>query len=369
MASNLYVTIAGNAHAAKQAGLRYTSDEQAGIYRRRRGANGFAYLNDLGIVVRDRITLGRIKSLVIPPAWTDVWISPHENGHLQATGRDARGRKQYRYHPDWTAAQQQSKYERVVSFAKVLPKIRRRVARDLRKRGLPREKVLAAIVQLLEKSLVRVGNDEYARANGSYGLTTMRNKHVRIQGSSIRFRFRGKSGIEHHVELESPVLARIARQCQELPGQELFQYLAEDGNVVDVGSADVNEYLREISGMEISAKDFRTWAGTKLAAKALEEFADFESDAAAKRNITRAIERVASRLGNTRTVCRKCYVHPAVIEAYLDRSLVEFLKRRTEQEIQGLSHLPAEEAAVLGLLQGRLKQQSKAKRRRPRKHR
>lgn len=358
----------GNAHAARQAGLRYSSDEQAGIHRRRRGTNGFSYSNDRNQPVRNHATLDRIRSLAIPPAWTDVWISPHENGHVQATGRDARGRKQYRYHPAWTTAQEQSKYERVVSFAKRLPKIRRRVARDLRKRGLPREKVLAAIVQLLEKSLIRVGNDEYARANGSYGLTTMRDKHVQIRGSSIRFRFRGKSGIESDIELESPVLARIARKCQELPGQELFQYVAEDGHVVDVGSADVNEYLREIAGMEISAKDFRTWAGTKLAAQVLEEFEDFDSNAAAKRNVTRAIERVASRLGNTRTVCRKCYVHPAVIEAYLDRSLVEVLKRRTEQELAGLSHLPAEEAAVLGLLQGRLKQQLNGKRRRPRKH-
>jgi len=355
-------------HTARQAGLRYSSDEQPGIHRIKRGAKGFLYRDERGKPVRNRADLDRIESLVIPPAWTDVWISPHEKGHLQATGRDARGRKQYRYHPDWTEAQEQSKYERVVSFAKVLPKIRRRVSRDLRKRGLPREKVLAAIVQLLEKSLIRVGNDEYARVNGSYGLTTMREKHVEIRGSSIRFRFRGKSGIQRDIALESAVLAKVARKCQELPGQDLFQYLAEDGKVVDVGSADVNEYLREISGMEISAKDFRTWAGTKLAAQALEEFEDFESNAAAKRNITRAIERVASRLGNTRTVCRKCYVHPAVIEAYLDRSLVEVLKRRTEQELKGLSHLPAEEAAVLGLLQGRLKQQLKAKRRRPRKH-
>jgi len=340
--------------AARSARLRYVSDTERGFSRRRRGKS-FAYVRPDGKLLRDTAMLTRIRSLAIPPAWKDVWICPSSNGHLQATGRDARGRKQYRYHPRWREAQDQHKYERIIAFAKALPKIRRAVGRHLRKRGLPREKVLAATVKLLETTLIRVGNDEYARDNQSFGLTTMQDEHVKIRGATIRFDFRGKHGIEHEIDLKDRRLAAIVHACRDLPGQELFQYLDEAGQVRDVGSSDVNAYLREISGQDFTAKDFRTWAGTALAARALQEFQNFDSTAAAKRNITKAIERVAERLGNTQAICRKCYVHPAIIEAYMDRSLVKTLKRRAEKELRGTLHrLSSEEAAVLALLQQRM---------------
>jgi DNA topoisomerase-1 len=340
--------------AALAANLRYVSDSERGFGRRGRGKS-FTYVRQNGEPLRDAATLARIRALAIPPAWRDVWICPQRNGHLQATGRDARGRKQYRYHPKWREAQDQSKYERVIAFAKTLPKIRRAVARDLKKRGLRREKVLAACVKLLETTLIRVGNDEYARDNESFGLTTMQDEHVKLRGPTIRFDFRGKHGIEHEIDLEDLLLARIVHACRDLPGQELFQYLDEAGAVRDVGSGDVNDYLRSITGEDFTAKDFRTWAGTALAAQALQEFQDFDSAAAAKRNITKAIERVAERLGNTQAICRKSYVHPAIIEAYMDRSLIKTLKRRTETELRGRMHrLSSEEAAVLALLQQRM---------------
>jgi DNA topoisomerase-1 len=367
MVSRAPTPAAHNGYVARKAGLRYGDDTSPGIHRQRKGKS-FAFVDQHGKRVTKPRTLDRIRALAIPPAWQDVWISPHANGHLQATGRDDRGRKQYRYHDRWTEARDADKYDKLVAFAKVLPRIRRRVARDLRHRGLPREKVLAAIVRLLETSLVRVGNEEYARTNGSFGLTTMKNRHLKVRGKTLRFQFRGKSSVEHDLELESPLIAKIARQCQDLPGQELFQYVDEGDQVVDVNSTDVNDYLREISGLDVTAKDFRTWAGTTLAAQALQEFQDFDSDAAANRNVTQAIERVATRLGNTKTVCRKCYVHPAVIDAYLDRSLLKLLKGRTEQELKtGLTKLSPEEAAVLGLLQGRLKKQL-SRHTRPRRH-
>jgi DNA topoisomerase I len=341
-------------HAAKAAGLRYVEDSRPGITRQKRGHN-FEFVGIGGRPIRNRRVLDRIRSLAIPPAWTDVWICASPNGHLQATGRDVRGRKQYLYHPRWREVRDQNKYEKVIQFARALPKIRRRVAAHLLKRRLSREKVLAAVVKLLETTLIRVGNDEYARQNRSFGLTTMHDRHARVNGTQVHFEFRGKSGIEHEIDLADPRLARIVRQCQELPGQELFQYLDDDGNVHDVTSGDVNEYLRQISGLEMTAKDFRTWAGTALAAQALQEFEDFDSQAAAKRNVTRAIERVAERLGNTKTICRKCYVHPAVIDAYMDRSLVKTLKAKAERELrQSLTALSAEEAAVLALLQQRM---------------
>jgi DNA topoisomerase-1 len=343
--------------AAKSARLRYVRSADPGFARRRHG-KAFTYLRPGGQKLRDPATLARIASLAIPPAWTDVWICQSPNGHLQATGRDARGRKQYRYHARWRAAQDQHKYERIIAFAKTLPRIRRAVARDLRKRGLPREKVLAAAIKLLEATLIRVGNDEYARDNQSFGLTTMHDRHVRIRGATIRFDFRGKHGIEHEIDLEDRQLAAIVHACRDLPGQELFQYLDEAGEVRDVGSGDVNDYLRQVSGKDFTAKDFRTWAGTALAARALQEFQDFDSKAAAKRNITRAIENVAERLGNTRAICRKSYVHPAVIDAYMDRSLVQTLTRRTEKELRGKLHrLSSAEAAVLALLQQRMEQE------------
>lgn len=346
--------------AARAANLRYVSDSERGFRRRRRG-KAFTYVRADGEPIRDATALARIRTLAIPPAWRDVWICPRANGHLQATGRDARGRKQYRYHPKWREAQDQSKYERVIAFAQTLPKIRRAVARDLGKRGLTREKVLAACVKLLETTLIRVGNDEYARDNESFGLTTMQDEHVEVRGATVRFDFRGKHGIEHEIDFKDRQLAAIVHACRELPGQELFQYVDGSGAVRDVGSGDVNDYLREISGEDFTAKDFRTWAGTALAAQALQEFEDFDSKAAAKRNVTKAIERVAERLGNTQAICRKCYVHPAVIEAYMERSLVQMLKRRTERELRGTLHrLSSEEAAVLALLQQRMELELKA---------
>jgi DNA topoisomerase-1 len=295
---------------------------------------------------------------VIPPAWEDVWICTNPDGHLQVTGRDARGRKQYRYHPRWRQVRDENKYDKLISFARALPRIRHRVAKHLRQRGLSREKVLAAVVKLLETTLVRVGNDEYAKQNNSFGLTTMRDHHVRVTRSKIRMEFNGKSGIGHEIDIQDPRLLKIVRACQELPGQDLFQYVDDQGAIRDIGSSDVNDYLRQISGQDFTAKDFRTWAGTALAAQALREFEDFDTAAAAKRNVTKAIERVAKRLGNTKAVCRKCYIHPAVIDAYMDRSLIATLKARAETELrETISRLPAEEAAVLALLQQSMEQQ------------
>jgi DNA topoisomerase-1 len=297
--------------------LKYVDDSQPGI-RRRRWGRAFRYVMPSGRPVRQQSVLERIRSLVIPPAWTEVWICRTANGHLQATGRDARGRKQYIYHPRWREARDAAKFANLASFAKALPLIRRRVRRDLQQRGLPRTKVIAAIVRLLETTLIRIGNEEYTRTHGSFGLTTLRGRHVEVVGSTISFEFHGKSGVKHEIDLTDPRLATIVRKCQELPGQKLFQYIDEAGAVRNIGSADVNSYLREISGHAFTAKDFRTWAGTRLALKTLQQLPDFTSAAAARRNILRAIELVARRLGNTKTVCRKSYIHPAVFEAYLD---------------------------------------------------
>ncbi len=346
--------IAAPEETAREAGLRYLPDDRPGITRKGAGT-GFSYRRPDGERITDKKTLARIKSLAIPPAWTDVWISPSPNGHVQATGRDAKGRKQYRYHPKWREARDENKYEHVLAFGKALPRIRERVEQDLRRPGLPPEKVLAAIVRLLETTLIRVGNDEYARQNKSYGLTTMRDRHAEINGASVTFSFNGKSGIEHKVDLHDRRLARIVKQCREIPGQELFQYIDEDGNRRDVGSADVNAYLKEICGEDFTAKDFRTWAGTKLAAEALAEFEAFDSDVAAKKNVVAAIERVASRLGNTTAVCRKCYVHPAVIDAYMDGDTVASIRDRAGRELaRHLDDLDPAEAAVLMLLHARL---------------
>jgi DNA topoisomerase-1 len=348
------------AESARAAGLRYVSDAMPGI-RRLRAGKGFRYVTPDGKPVRDEAELGRIRALVIPPAWTDVWICPLPNGHVQATGRDARGRKQHRYHPRWREVRDSTKYDRLIAFGQALPRIRRRVGRDMAQPGLPRVKVLATVVRLLETTLIRVGNEEYARQNGSFGLTTMRDRHVEVNGKSLRFTFRGKSGIEHTVDLHDRRLARIVEQCQDVPGQELFQYLGDDGQRRTIDSADVNEYLRGITGADFTAKDFRTWAGTVLAARALQEFAAFDSQAQAKRNILRAIETVAKRLGNTRAVCRQCYVHPAVFDAYLDGTLLQTLSQRVEKElVRSLSRLRPEEAAVLAFLQERLKREAAA---------
>jgi len=301
--------------------------------------------------------------LAIPPAWRDVWICPIAHGHLQATGIDAKGRKQYRYHPRWRAVRDETKYDRMRLFGRALPGIRARVERDLARSGLPREKILATIVRLLETTLIRVGNEEYARQNASFGLTTMQDRHVDISGATLTFEFRGKSGISHSIDLTDRRLAKIVKRSQDLPGYELFQYLDEQGTRRSVDSADVNAYLKEISGEEFTAKDFRTWAGTVLAARALQEFQTFDSQAQAKRNVVQAIEAVAKRLGNTKAVCRKCYVHPRVIDLYMDGSLLQTLKRRVKKELsQSLHGLPPEEAAVLALLQQRLGREERSRR-------
>ena len=299
-------------------------------------------------------TLKRIKALAIPPAWTQVWICPNPNGHLQATGRDARGRKQNRYHPRWREIRDETKYARMIAFAKALPAIRRRVTADLALPGLPKAKVLATVVRLLEVTLIRVGNDEYARDNDSFGLTTMRDRHVDVRGEKLRFHFRGKGGKWHNVDIHDRRLARIVKSCHDLPGHELFQFVDDEGKRHDINSEHMNEYLREITKEDFTAKDFRTWAGTVMAALALREFDKFDSHAQVKKNIVQAIESVARRLGNTKTVCRKCYVHPDVIDAYLDGTLLATLRQRTEKQLsRGLKGLRPEEAAVLGLLQQR----------------
>jgi DNA topoisomerase I len=299
--------------------------------------------------------LKRIRSLAIPPAWTSVWICPYPNGHIQATGRDKRGRKQYRYHPRWREVRDESKYGKMLVFGRVLPVIRARVDADLRRRGLSRERVLAAVVRLMEVTLCRVGNNEYARANKSYGLTTLRDRHVDIDGSRIHLSFRAKHGIRHETDIRDRRLARIVKDCRDLPGYELFQYLDEEGNRHSIDSADVNEYLREISGEEITAKDFRTWAATNLAALALQEFELFDTEAKKKHAVVRAVENVAKHLGNTPAICRKCYIHPAVFDGYLDGTLATTLKEQTRKYLaENITGLSAEEAAVAAFLSLRL---------------
>jgi DNA topoisomerase-1 len=340
--------------AAESAGLRYVTDERAGIGRRPAG-DGFSYVKPDGEPLRDEATLGRIRKLAIPPAWTDVWICPKANGHLQATGRDARGRKQYKYHPQFRELRESTKYEHMMEFARALPGVRARLAEHMALRGLPREKVLATIVHLLETTLIRVGNDDYARTNKSFGLTTLRNPHVKVEGSELRFQFKGKGGKTWRLQVKDRRIAKIVKACQELPGQELFQYLDENSELKDVTSADVNAYLREITGRDITAKDFRTWAGTVLAALALQEFEAFDSQAGVKKNLRAAIERVAARLGNTATICRKCYIHPEVLAAYTEGALLLEVKEQVEAELRDdLGALKPEEAAVLALLEARL---------------
>jgi DNA topoisomerase-1 len=303
--------------AASEIHLRHVDDARTPGIRRLGRRNRFRYVAPNGRTIGNRAELQRIRSIVIPPAWTDVWICPDASGHIQATGRDARGRKQYRYHPRWREKRDEAKYDKLVPFARALPRIRRRTRADLNKPGLSREKVLAAVVQLLEKTLIRVGNEEYARDNHSFGLTTMRDQHAKINGTKVRFEFRGKSGIRHAVDLEDRRLAKIVKACRDLPGYELFQYIDDTGKRQVIDSEDVNEYVGEISGAHFTTKDFRTWAGTMLAAEALRPLAPFKSQAEAKRNVNRAIECVARRLGNTVAVCRKCYIHPAILAAYM----------------------------------------------------
>jgi DNA topoisomerase-1 len=340
--------------AAEAVGLTYVSDEKPGI-RREKAGDGFTYLKPDGEPVSDETTIERIRKLAVPPAWTDVWICPKANGHLQASGRDAKGRKQYRYHAQFREARESTKYEHMMEFARALPAVRAKLAEHMALRGLPREKVLATVVHLLETTLIRVGNDDYARTNKSYGLTTLQNPHVQVDGTQLRFRFKGKSGKTWQLQVKDRRIAKIVKSCQDLPGQDLFGYVDENGQVRDVTSADVNAYLKEITGRDITAKDFRTWAGTVLAAMALQEFESFDSQAMAKKNVRAAIEDVATRLGNTPTICRKCYIHPEILSCYAEGALLLEIRNQVEAELRdNLGSLRPEEAAVLSLLDARL---------------
>ena len=345
-------TIVDPKDAAESASLRYVNDARSGI-RRRKSGKSFTYTRVDGSKLTEPDILRRIKSLAIPPAWADVWICPFADGHIQATGRDAKGRKQYCYHPRFREVRESTKYEHVVAFAEALPGVRAKVREHMALRGLPREKVLATVVHLLETTLIRIGNDDYAKLNNSYGLTTLKTRHVDVNGTEVRFRFTGKSGKQWSLRVKDRRIAKIIRACQELPGQELLQYLDEDGNPQDVTSSDVNAYLKEITGKDITAKDFRTWAGTVLAAIALNEKQSFDSAAQAKRNLRTALENVAARLGNTPTICRKCYVHPDVLASYLDCKLVLEIKPAVENEFRdAFAGLQPEETAVLVMLRG-----------------
>jgi DNA topoisomerase I len=345
---------AAGTESAESVGLRYVSDIGPGICRLKSG-KGFGYRDASGKTIRDKPTLQRIKSLVIPPAWKDVWICPFTNGHLQATGRDDRNRKQFLYHQRWREVRDETKYNRLIDFAQALTIIRRRVQRDLAKPGLGREKVLATVVRLLEISCIRVGNEEYARDNKSYGLTTLQDRHADISGSNVRFHFRGKSGKEHDVSIQDKRLARIIKACQDLPGQELFQYVDENGERRDVQSGDVNNYLREITGCEFTAKDFRTWAGTVLAARQLQDLGAAHIQSEAKKKLSEAIKAVSQCLGNTVAVCRKCYVHPAVLDSYAAGKLAEALGNKNLKASKSLRGLRADEIAVLKLLKAALR--------------
>jgi DNA topoisomerase I len=345
-------------HSAREAGLTYANDAEPGITRVRAG-RAFRYRGPDGRLVRDPATLERIRALVIPPAWERVWIAPRPSAHIQATGRDGRGRKQYRYHPRWTAVRDETKYTRMLGFARTLPAIRRRLAADLRAAPLSRARVLATVVTLLERTLIRVGNDEYARTNGSFGLTTLRDRHVAVRGRRVRFSFRAKSGVMQTIDLEDAGLARSVRRCQDLPGQTLFQYVDETGERRTIASTDVNAYLREIAGDDYTAKDFRTWAGTVLAAGELCAPIAFTSQTARKRFVAEAVGRVAARLGNTKAVCRRCYIHPAVIEAFDDGETIAPLVRSTRGPRRSRPQLAPDESAVVKLLAARVESRSR----------
>ena len=334
--------------SAKVAGLRYVVPDGPGIVRKRVG-RGFSYIGTDGRPLNDKSELARIRSLVIPPAWTDVWICPSRTGHIQAIGRDAKGRKQYRYHPLYRRVRDVTKFSRMIAFAAALPKIRKKVQQDLELPGLSKRKVLATVVRLLEATSIRVGNDEYAKTNGSYGLTTMKDHHVEISGRRLRFRFRGKSGLEHDIELTDPKLAKIVRKCQCIPGEELFQYMDDEGQVCRIHSEYVNDYLHEITGEDFTAKDFRTWMGTGQAALALEEIGPGASQTEAKKNVVAAVKAVAAKLGNRPATCRKYYVHPAILDAYTQGTLFEALK--TSSDSAAAYALRREESAVLAIVQ------------------
>jgi DNA topoisomerase-1 len=338
--------------SAAEAGLRYVGDTAPGI-RRKRSGKSFRYFDSNGKAVTSAEQLERIRKLAIPPAYTDVWICPDPRGHIQATGRDARGRKQYRYHPRWREVRDETKFTRLLAFAEVLPRMREAVERDLGLQGLPRKKVLATVVRLLEWTCIRVGNEEYARSNKSFGLTTLKDQHVEVSGSRIRFEFRGKSGKAHSCDISDRRLARIVARCQAIPGQELFQFFDEDGSRQAISSEDVNDYIREIAGGDFSAKDFRTWTGTMLAAAALRDLGPAESAKDAKASFLKAIDRVSDQLNNTRAVCRKYYIHPALFESYSEGTLLDHYERELKRARS--KGLEKEEAAVLAILRARIR--------------
>lgn len=345
----------------KRSKLSYVTDTARGITRQRRGKN-FIYKDDKGRVVKDAATLERIRHLAIPPAYRDVWICPKASGHLQAVGYDARGRKQYRYHEKWRELRDADKFEHILKFGEKLPALRRRVARDIKKKGLSLDKVMAAVVDLLEKTLIRVGNDEYARNNHSYGLTTLRSKHVHIHGAEIDFAFPGKSGKLWKLKISDRRLAKIMRHCDALPGYELFKYVDDKGAVHDVTSSHVNHYLQQVTGENFTAKDFRTWFGTVLAAVALLEFEKYDSAAQAKKNVMSAIEHVAKQLGNTRAICRKCYIHPEILESYLTGDFLTAAAQRIDEKFtRHYRELTTEEVMVLAFLKKRLKKKRSSK--------
>jgi len=352
----------GSAHAA---GLRYVTDAMPGIRRHRHG-RGFKYVDPTGLVIRERATIERFRLLVIPPAWTDVWICPHEDGHLQVTARDGRGRKQYRYHPGFRQHRDGTKFERMFSLAQVIQKIRERVEHDVTLPGHPRDKVMATVVWLLERTLIRIGSDEYAKANKSFGLTTLRRRHVAIDGAKLRFEFRGKSGISHAVDVTDRRIARIVQRCHELRGEVLFKYLDDAGERQQVEAEDVNAYLQEVTGADITAKDFRTWAGTMLVAEALRSMGPAETKREAEKNIVAAVDKTAKMLGNTRSVCRKYYIHPVLIQAYLEGEVLRPLPERTwsprteQPKRSDGPMLRQHEADVLAFIKARLKPRAKA---------
>ena len=339
--------------AAQEAGLHYVHATDPGI-RRERDGEGWRYFGPAGKAIVDEKVLARIAKLAIPPAYTDVWICKDARGHLQVVGKDARGRKQYRYHADFRAVRDSNKFHHMLDFARALPKVRTTIDKHMKLHGMPREKVLATVVYLLETTLIRVGNDEYAKENESFGLTTLQNRHVAVEGAKLNFHFKGKSNKEWNLTLKDKRVAKLVRQAQDLPGQHLFQYLGEAGQPHAVTSSDVNAYLHEIAGAAVTAKDFRTWAGTVLAATALSEFEAVETTAKAKKNVKAAIERVAAQLGNTPTICRKCYIHPEIVGAYMDKALALTITERIDDALVEDEGLHSHEEAVLTFLKGRL---------------
>ena len=340
--------------AARAARLHYVHDRRPGI-RRERDGDGWTFRKPDGSPVTDEDEVARIRKLAIPPAYTDVWICPRRNGHIQAVGTDDRGRTQYRYHPRWREIRDEAKYDRMLVFARVLPTIRARVEMDLALHGLPKRKVVAAVVALLEKTTMRVGNEEYAKENKSFGLTTLRTRHAKVAGGHVLLDFKGKHGVEHHIDLKDRKLAKVVAKCHDLPGQDLFQFVDHDGDRHHVTSHDVNDYLHEVTGEEVTAKDFRTWAATVTASVLLAELGRFETEAAAKHHLVEAVEKVATKLGNTPAICRKCYIHPAVFQGYLDGTLAEGLKARAEEVLDGdTAGLTAEEVAITAYLSHRL---------------